>query len=215
MDVGTGEIVNKAMFDQLEAHFPNPWIHFRQELEARLVTDDAGKLRSILQTFGTYSEPELTAVRPLFVSRAPQRRNGGAAHKATVYAKPTLGQRLTLQDKKTKSIRTATEKELSTLAVERIGVTDKDQKGNYKFTLAKLEDVVDPERNARLIHSLRLWLTDRDQHDKGIKSIESSLGRGKDKREMTEQEQTTVEKLRALPRMPCKGDPDDGPLQVR
>jgi CRISPR-associated endonuclease Csn1 len=35
---------------------------------------------------GTYRTEALDALRPLFVSRAPQRRNGGAAHKDTIYA---------------------------------------------------------------------------------------------------------------------------------
>lgn len=38
---------------------------------------------------GTYPEEVLAALRPLFVSRAPQRRNGGAAHKDTIYGQPT------------------------------------------------------------------------------------------------------------------------------
>jgi CRISPR-associated endonuclease Csn1 len=45
-------------------------------------------LRAEVARLGTYSDDDLKALRPLFVSRAPQRRNGGAAHKETIYAKP-------------------------------------------------------------------------------------------------------------------------------
>ena len=87
-DPETGEIVDTAMFQQLHAHFPDPWPHFRAELEARLHIDDAEELRSRMAMYGTYPAEALEALRPLFVSRAPQRRNGGAAHKDTVYAQP-------------------------------------------------------------------------------------------------------------------------------
>ncbi|MCX8087229.1 MAG: type II CRISPR RNA-guided endonuclease Cas9, partial [Rhodocyclaceae bacterium] len=87
-DPETGEILDPAMFQRLAEHFPEPWPHFRQELQARLFVDDAEELRTRLEVFGTYSKEALAAVRPLFVSRAPQRRNGGAAHKDTIYAQP-------------------------------------------------------------------------------------------------------------------------------
>jgi len=88
VDVTTGEIPNPMMFDQLEQHFPKPWENFRNELEARLKIGDIALLREEMQRLGTYSEEALEATRPLFVSRAPQRRNSGAAHKDTIYAQP-------------------------------------------------------------------------------------------------------------------------------
>ncbi|MEQ1556648.1 MAG: type II CRISPR RNA-guided endonuclease Cas9, partial [Gallionella sp.] len=75
VDVDTGEIVNPAMFQQLHEHFPDPWQHFRDEVMLRLKVDDVDLLRSEMEKFGTYSEAALQATRPLFVSRAPQRRN--------------------------------------------------------------------------------------------------------------------------------------------
>ena len=86
VDVETGEIVNSAMFQQVRQHFPDPWPYFRDELEARLKIDDPTKLRSEMERLGTYPPDALDVLRPLFVSRAPQRRNGGAAHKETIYA---------------------------------------------------------------------------------------------------------------------------------
>lgn len=87
-DPETGEIVDPARFQQLHAHFPEPWPHFRAELEGRLKIDDPALLREEMSRFGTYAEDDLNELRPLFVSRAPQRRNGGAAHKDTIYGQP-------------------------------------------------------------------------------------------------------------------------------
>ncbi|MFN3885293.1 MAG: hypothetical protein ACK4Q4_11115, partial [Rhodocyclaceae bacterium] len=83
-DPETGEILDPAMFQRLAEHFPEPWPHFRQELQARLFVDDAEELRTRLEVFGTYSKEALAAVRPLFVSRAPQRRGGGPIHEETI-----------------------------------------------------------------------------------------------------------------------------------
>ena len=86
----TGEIVDPARFDLLNRHFPEPWPHFHHELQARLTMDDPVQLREEMQKLGTYSESELIALNPVFVSRAVQRRNGGAAHKDTIYAQPQV-----------------------------------------------------------------------------------------------------------------------------
>ena len=88
VDIATGEIVNPAMHQQLREHFPDPWPYFRHELEARLKIDSPELLREEMARLGSYSEEELAALKPLFVSRAPQRRNGGAAHKDTIYGQP-------------------------------------------------------------------------------------------------------------------------------
>lgn len=85
VDTTTGEIIDPAIFLQLKQHFPEPWLHFRHELEARLKIDDPNMLRAEMAQLGTYDEADLQALRPLFVSRAVQRRNGGAAHKDTIY----------------------------------------------------------------------------------------------------------------------------------
>ena len=84
VDVTTGEIANIAMNRQLKEHFPEPWPHFRQELEARRLVDDLSLMRAELANLGTYSTEELAALKPLFVSRAPQRRNGGELHEAKI-----------------------------------------------------------------------------------------------------------------------------------
>ena len=127
-DPDTGEIVDPAMYQQLHVHFPDPWPHFRAELEARLYIDDAAEMRSRLEIFGTYPEGTLAELRPLFVSRAPQRRNGGAAHKDTIYAQP---ERLKEQG----------------------GVTQKVPLSS--LTLKDLDRLIDPHRNEKLYAAIR------------------------------------------------------------
>ena len=221
VDVETGEIVNPAMFQQMQQHFPDPWPHFRDELQARLKIDDPALLRTEMEKLGNYPPEAVAAVRPLFVSRAPQRRNSGAAHMDTIYTKPRDGHVLMVEDKKAKKIagdnvekviRPATTEEKASMAIARIGVSDKDSKGNYKLTLEKLDAIVDPSRNARMVEALRLWIVSRDGREKAAKAIEASFGRGKDKRKPTDAEKAELERLRALPRKPIQADPDDGPF---
>ncbi len=145
VDVTTGEIPNPDMFDQLEQHFPNPWQHFRNELEARLKLDDPAMLREEMQRLGTYTPEALETVKPLFVSRAPQRRNSGAAHKDTIY-----GQREGLKAQG--------------------GVTQK--VSLTSLTLKDIEKLVDPHRNERLYAAIRERL---EQHGgKGDKAFPAS-----------------------------------------
>lgn len=221
VDVDTGEIINPAMFQQLHEHFPDPWQHFRDEVKLRLNIDDPTLLRSEIEKLGTYSPDALEALHPLFVSRAPQRRNSGAAHMDTIYTKPRDGHVLMVEDKKAKKIakdnaekilRQATTEEKASMAIARIGVTDKDSKGDYKLTLEKLGDIVDPRRNERMIEALRHWIASRDEREKAAKAIEANFGRGKEKRKPTDAENAELERLRALPRKPLQADPDCGPF---
>lgn len=87
-DPETGEILNPTAFDRTRQHFPEPWAHFAHELKARLFTDDLTALREDMQRLGSYTQDDIDRLRTLFVSRAPQRRNGGAVHKETIYAQP-------------------------------------------------------------------------------------------------------------------------------
>lgn len=131
VDPATGEIVDPAMHDELQERFPNPWPNFRAELIARLYVDDPVELRAELDRFGTYSSDALAQVKPLFVSRAPQRRNGGAAHKGTVYGK------LAGPDS-------------SSSATERVALT--------ALTTGDLDRLIDPERNRKLYDAIRARL---------------------------------------------------------
>ena len=176
VDVETGEIIN---------HFPDPWPHFRDELQARLNIDDSALLRTEMERLGTYPPEALEALRPLFVSRAPQRRNGGAAHKDTIYAQP---ERLKAQGGVT----------------QKVSVTS--------LTVKDLDNLIDPHRNEKLYAAIHDWLTHRNEREKRAKEIEASAGRGKDKRELTADEKAEIERLRALPRKPDKNGNPTGPI---
>ncbi|MEO7928094.1 MAG: type II CRISPR RNA-guided endonuclease Cas9 [Gallionella sp.] len=153
VDVETGEIINPAMFQRLQEHFPDPWPHFRDEVQARLKIDDPAMLREEMQRLGTYPPEHLEALRPLFVSRAPQRRNSGAAHKDTIYAQaPT----------KEKPNRVTQKVALSSLALSDLGKVDDPE-------TCKL---IDPHRNEKLYAAIRARL---EQHGgKGDKAFPPS-----------------------------------------
>ncbi len=184
VDVETGEIVNPAMFDQLNTHFPDPWPHFRHELEARLKQDDIPELKAHLEKLGNYAAEDLANAKPLFVSRAPQRRNSGAAHKETIYRQPEA---LKAQG----------------------GVTQKVAVTN--LTLKDMDKLIEPHRNEKLYAAIAEWLQGKDEREKRAKEIEASAGRGKGKRALTALEKAEIERLRALPRKPTN-DGSLGPI---
>lgn len=184
VDIETGEVINPAMFDQLNAHFPNPWEYFRHELEARLTQDDIEKLRADCESLGNYSIEDLTLLKPLFVSRAPQRRNSGAAHKETIY-----GQTESLA--RTNSV------------TQKVAVTN--------LSLKDIDKLIDPRRNEKLYAVITEWLKAKDEREKLAKEIEASAGRGKEKRTLTEAEKSDIARLRDLPRKPTN-DGSLGPI---
>ena len=63
---------------------PEPWEHFRKEVEARLSENPAEKILEF--GLASYSESELNDLKPIFVSRRPDRGATGAAHKDTIYS---------------------------------------------------------------------------------------------------------------------------------
>jgi CRISPR-associated endonuclease Csn1 len=89
--------------------------------------DDAAKLREEMERLGRYSPEELNALRPVFVSRAVQRRKGGEIHAATIFADSREKDRV----------------------IEKLPLS--------KLTLGKLEDIVGygESRNQALIDELR------------------------------------------------------------
>lgn len=179
VDAETGEVINAAMFDQLSAHFPKPWEHFHSEVSACLHVDDVKILQIELGKLGTYTADDLVAVKPLFVSRAPQRRNSGAAHKETIYGQP---ESLKAQGGVT----------------QKIAVTH--------LTLKDMDRLIEPHRNEKLYAAIGKWVVTRDANEKRAKEIEASAGRGKEKRALTPSEKAEIEALRAPPRKPTNDD---------
>lgn len=77
----TGELLTQEASDEKYAPtFPPPWPCFRQELEARLGPDPDTELRAL----GLLHCDSAQVIRPVFVSRMPNRKVSGAAHKATI-----------------------------------------------------------------------------------------------------------------------------------
>jgi len=185
IDMETGEIMDPSILDKLEQHFPAPWEHFREELLARLNIDEPAVLRAAVERLGTYPVEALDSLHPLFVSRAPQRRNSGAAHKETIYAQPEA-------------------------LKEKGSVTQKVAVPSLKP--ADVDKLIDPHRNVKLYAALREWLSKRDEREKRAKAIETGAGRGKDKRELTAEEKVEIARLRALPRKPDKQGKPTGPI---
>ena len=131
IDLQTGEVVDPDVFTQLERHFPAPWPNFRHEIKARLNFDEVEALRAEIDRLGTYPADALAAVRPLFVSRAPQRRTGGAAHKDTIYSQ-------------------------SQVQKEQGSVTQKIPLAS--LALKDLDKLIDPHRNEKLYAAIRARL---------------------------------------------------------
>ena len=131
-DPETGEIVNPAAFERGRQHFPEPWPHFSHELKARIFNDDLAALREDLKRLGTYADDDLNRLRTLFVSRAPQRRNGGAVHKETIYAQPE---------------RLLAHAETKGSVIEKVALTS--------LKLQDLDNLVEPHRNERLYAAIR------------------------------------------------------------
>jgi CRISPR-associated endonuclease Csn1 len=186
INVETGIILSTQDFvrqDEVGKLFPRPWPHFRDELVARLSIDDRQVLRAEMERLGTYPPEALEELRPLFVSRAPQRRNGGAAHKETIYAQP---ERL----KQTGSV------------TQKIAVAD--------LKPGDVDKLIDPHRNEKLYAALREWASKREEREKRAREIEKSAKEAR--RELTADEKADIERLRALPRKPDKHGNPTGPL---
>ena len=74
--------LKKESAEGRKTRFPEPWANFRKEIEARLSDDPAAKIRE----FGlmNYTGEELEELKPVFISRKPDRSAAGAAHAETV-----------------------------------------------------------------------------------------------------------------------------------
>lgn len=78
VDPETGEVLDEKALQQAEERFPDPWPHFRRELLGRLSANPA----AILEGVPGYEGGEYPL--PIRVSRPPQRRGTGEAHKGTI-----------------------------------------------------------------------------------------------------------------------------------
>lgn len=80
-DAELGKVKNEAS-KGWKYNLPEPWLRFRKEVEARLSSNPAEKIREF--GLGNYSEEELDKLGAIFVSRKPDRKATGAAHEETI-----------------------------------------------------------------------------------------------------------------------------------
>ena len=88
IDAETGEVSSREAYDRKHARrFPAPWAGFRKELMARLAPDPDAEIQALGLP---HYDPE-EVIKPVFVSRMPNRKVSGAAHKETIRSAKLLG----------------------------------------------------------------------------------------------------------------------------
>lgn len=83
-------LLSKESPEGHRTRLPEPWPHFRKEVEARLSDDPVGMIKTFELT--NYTAEELEKLKPIFVSRKPDRKAGGAAHQETIRSAKYVGQ---------------------------------------------------------------------------------------------------------------------------
>ncbi len=91
VDYETGEIIN-PLEERFGVRFIEPWDCFKVELESRLSDNPA--LRIYNYKLKNYINPD--NIKPIFVSRMPQRKNRGTAHKDTIRSGRLVSEGLTV-----------------------------------------------------------------------------------------------------------------------
>ena len=74
-------LVNRSTGEILK-RFPMPWEGFRHELDARMADRPGNALSTLRLTY--YADKDLSAIKPIFVSRMPKHKVTGAAHLDTI-----------------------------------------------------------------------------------------------------------------------------------
>ena len=84
VDPETGEIINTKYNNDI--FIKEPWLNFRQEVEARMSDgNEDGKLYALIHgKFTNYDDIDVEKIKPIFVSRMPERKVTGRAHKDTM-----------------------------------------------------------------------------------------------------------------------------------
>lgn len=85
-DPVTGEIVDTKYKDHT---MQRPWPEFKEELEARMSNNPRYDLEN--GNFMRYNDFDFEKLKPIFVSRMPNRKITGEAHAATIYSKRENG----------------------------------------------------------------------------------------------------------------------------
>jgi CRISPR-associated endonuclease Csn1 len=94
LDFETGEILDEQKHEELkkrafdhtkstERHFPRPWDRFDEELKRRTRDISTEDLQNELRGFESYDDSFRLQIKPIFVSRMPNRKASGSAHEET------------------------------------------------------------------------------------------------------------------------------------
>ena len=106
IDKETGEIIDNKY--NVDISIKEPWPKFREEVMARMEDPDVnGKLYSLKYgEFWNYDDIDIEQVKPIFVSRMPERKITGKAHKETMRSTKFIekGYNFTVVKKNLKSI---------------------------------------------------------------------------------------------------------------
>ena len=92
IDTQTGEIIDKKY--NVDISIKAPWPKFREEVEARMEdADNNGQLYTLVHgEFHNYDDIDVTKIKPIFVSRMPERKITGRAHKDTMRSQKFIKQ---------------------------------------------------------------------------------------------------------------------------
>ncbi|WP_242862364.1 type II CRISPR RNA-guided endonuclease Cas9 [Clostridium massiliamazoniense] len=90
IDIETGKEINIEEYkDVLKEKFPKPWDEFKEELLLRLSNNPKEELKN--NNIKTYDEEFIEkSLRPIFVSRVPNRKVKGALFEETIYSKKSF-----------------------------------------------------------------------------------------------------------------------------
>ena len=105
-DKETGEIIDFKY--NIDITIKDPWPRFREEVEARMEDlDNNGELYALKHgNFTNYDDIDISKIKPIFVSRMPERKITGRAHKDTMRSQKFIeqGHNFTVVKKSLKSI---------------------------------------------------------------------------------------------------------------
>lgn len=139
IDPETGEILESKYKVHTKDKFPLPWENFRDEVELRVNAENPKEALlndiQLLRTF-PYDENFVENIKPIFISRMPNRKGKGSGHDATIRSRKLLdkGQRLTY---KKEAIEKITIKDIET--TKDTYLYDSDKK-TYDLLLEKLKE---------------------------------------------------------------------------
>lgn len=92
IDTETGELIDTKYNTELS--IKEPWPRFREELQARMQNADKnGQLYDLIHgEFHNYDDIDVNQIKPIFVSRMPERKITGRAHKDTMRSQKFIKQ---------------------------------------------------------------------------------------------------------------------------